>query len=178
MADDKKFEYILNQIEYGVVLVNSKSLKIIKINEAARKMFAFPEIDENFNIVQYIKNKFRVNVSDKGYFYFEGAAIDNCNRIFEVYTKFISNPDGEGAEVIVAIIRDVTVIKAQELKKWNLLGIMANKLKTEITEIRFSLKSVKESGAKQEQALNTVNDHCEKLDRLIKELLLFAESPV
>ncbi|MFA5149791.1 MAG: histidine kinase dimerization/phospho-acceptor domain-containing protein [Candidatus Omnitrophota bacterium] len=184
MVDDKneEFEYILNQIEYGIVVLNKNDLKIVKLNEAAKKMFALPEIDENFNIVAYIQKKFRVNVSDNGYFYFEGETVDNCNSIFEVYTKFIGNEAAGETGKIVAIIRDVTAVKAQELKKLNLLGIISHKLKTHITEARASLRLLKEqgmaeeSGEQQRQALKAVNEHCEKLDELIEKLLLFPES--
>jgi len=182
MVDNKEFDDILNQIEYGIVVLNKRDLKIVKLNEAAKKMFAFPEIDENFNVVSYIQNKFRVNVSDNGYFYFEGEAVDNCNRIFEVYTKLISNQATGESEKIVSIIRDVTSIKAQELKKINYLGVISHRLKTRITETRNSLKLLKEqsvaeeSGQQQSQALKAVNEHCEKLAELIERLLSFAES--
>ena len=172
MVDNQEFEDILNQIEYGIVVLNKKDLKIIKLNEAAKKMFALPEIDENFNAVEYIKNKFRINVSDNGYFYFEGEAVDNCNRIFEVYTKFISNQTtGENGK-IVAVIRDVTAIKAEEMRKLNSLGVIAHQLKTRIAETRASLKLLQGQG----QDLKALNDHCGRLNELIEKLLLFTES--
>ncbi|MDD2927709.1 MAG: hypothetical protein PHE30_02535 [Candidatus Omnitrophica bacterium] len=175
-------ERILNQIEYGVVVVNRKSLKIIKINEAARKMFSLPEIDESFNLISYIQGKFKINVSDNGFFYFEGEAADTCNRIFEVYTKFVCTPVTEGADMIVAIIRDVTDIKAREIKRLDTLGVIAYKLKTRISETKASLRLLKEQGAVKDpdesskQILDALNDHCRKLDELAGELLLFTES--
>ncbi|MDD5568309.1 MAG: hypothetical protein PHY88_03820 [Candidatus Omnitrophica bacterium] len=181
MVDNQEFEDILNQIEYGVVVLNKKDLKIVKLNAAARKMFALPEVDENFNAVAYIKNKFRINVSDNGYFYFEGEAVDNCNRIFEVYTKFISSQVAGEAGKIVAVIRDVTDIKAQEFKKLNDLGVISHQLKSGILETKYSLKLLKGQGAeedqveKRRQALEEANEHCARLGELVEKLLLFVE---
>jgi signal transduction histidine kinase len=182
MVDDKYFEDILSQIEYGIVVLNKKDLKVIKSNEAARKMFSLPEIGENFNLVSYIQSKFRVNVSDNGCFYFEGETLDTSNLVFEVYTKFIRDQESGEERYIVAVIRDVTAIKAEEMKKLNSLGIISHQLKTQINETRVSLKllegwSVKEEPDEQRrEALKAVNEHCEKLDELIEKLLSFTES--
>lgn len=153
-------EYILDQIDYGVIVVNRKTMKIIKINEVAKKMFALSEIDSNFNAVLYIRNKFKVNIGDNGYFYFEGETPDTFNRIFEVYTKFVDSSVAEKENTIVALIRDVTNISAQEREWRNRLGLVVYKLKAQTTELKSSLD----------------NDHYKKLDILIKELLSFVES--
>ena len=150
-------------------MVNKKNFKILKINDAARKMFALPlDANESFDIVGHVKNKFRVNIGNDGYLYFEGETIDNCNRIFEVYTKFIHNQIGDQTEKIVVVIRDVTAIKAEERKKLNLLEVTSYQLKARITEARVSLK--------QRQDLKAAGEECEKMDELAEKLLLLLKS--
>jgi len=144
---DVNLEYILNQIEYGVVVVDRKNQKVIKINEAARKMLLLSEISDNFNIASYIQSKFRINVGDNKYFYFEGESPDTCNRVFEVYTKFIDPPVAGGADMIVAVIREVTDIRAQESKRRNFLQVVSYKLIAQIIEAKSSLALLKGEGA-------------------------------
>lgn len=153
-------EYILDQIDFGVIVVNKKTMKIVKINESARKMLSLSNADENFDVVAYIQKKFRVNVSDNGYFNFEGETSDTFNRIFEVYTKFIDGSNADEIDTIVAIIRDITAIKSREIERRNSLGLIVNKLKVKIAEAKTSLD----------------RDCYEKLNQLIKELLSLVES--
>lgn len=171
-------EYILNQIECGVVVVDRKSLEVIRINQAAQKMFALHEICDNFNIVSYIQSKFRINVGDNKYFYFEGESSDTCNRTFEVYTKFIDTPVAGEADIIVAIIREVTDIKAQESKRRNFLQVVSYKLIAQITEVKSVLSLLKGVSftAEQEQALKALDERFRKIDGLTKALLSFTVS--
>ncbi len=180
MNGDRKenLEYILDQIEYGVIVANRKTLKIIRINEAARKMFALTEIDDNFNMVSYIQSKFRINVSDNRYFYFEGESSDTCNRVFEVYTKFIDSLVAGEVDMIVAIIREVTDIKAQESKRRNFLQVVSYKLIAQITEAKSSLALLKGEGVieEREQSLKALCERFKKIDGLTKALLTFTLS--
>lgn len=171
-------EYILNQIEYGVAMIDRKSMKVIKINQAAKKMFALPEIDDNFNVVSYIQSKFRINVGNNKYFYFEGESSDTCNRTFEVYTKFIDASLAGEADMIVAIIREVTDIKAQESKRRNFLQVISYKLIAQITEVKSILSLLKGESftTEQEQALKELDERFRKIDRLTKALLSFTVS--
>lgn len=187
LLDEKeKFEYILNQIEEGIIVFD-KDLKVIKSNETARRLLFLDTGEETSDFLKHINKLFKIHYAGDLPFDIkkQGVCFDLQREetkkvkplIIEAHSNVIKNPLGEISDITL-LIRDVTKARIEEELKQNFLDLISHKLRTPLTIILGGLDCIRDAvvGSLKEEEQKiffSVRENGLKLLGLITRLLHF-----
>jgi len=143
LDEKEKFEYVLNKIEDGIIVLDNDR-NVVRCNEWARDHLAFSVGDNFAKLVNKLSSVFTVHYdgdlsidipTTSLSFGIERPETETTNPIFyDVHTEIITNPAGELASIVM-MFNDVTEQRSSERLKQTFLGLISHKLRTPVTVV-------------------------------------------
>jgi len=186
LNEKEKFDYILNHINDGIVVLDTK-LSITHINEPAKNLLEFDVKNRDSDIIGHIARNFTIQydadlardiLKQPLAFDIERRATRSTkSRIIGLRTSVVRNPLGEISNIVI-ILNDVTEVRHKEYLQQNFLDLISHKLRTPLAVIlgNASLLTERAAGQLNKKQADLVRGIIEKeavMGQLIDKLLVF-----
>jgi two-component system phosphate regulon sensor histidine kinase PhoR len=176
-------EALLGGMEEGVLILDLNG-RIKKINEAMGtilahafpsdvgrhylEVFRDPELNELIQSTLMEKKGYRRTLSPLG----------QPGRTFQVQSSLVQYP-GNGGEGVIVVFHEVTDLKRLERVRQDFVANVSHELRTPLTAIKGYVEAlhdgVLENLSQTEQFLRVIEQHVERMDKIVSDLLLLSE---
>lgn len=186
LDEKKKFEFVLSEIEDGIVVLDATH-KVVRCNEWACDNLAIGIGDDLSRMIDKLTSAFTVH--------FDGDLNADLQTrplsfeierretkaagalIYDVHTEIIVSPAGEPTSIVI-MFNDVTERRREERLKHSFLGLISHKLRTPIAIVTQYADMVRagaygELNEKQKKAMDAVRIKSYSLMALVEHLIGF-----
>lgn len=184
--EKEKFDFLLNQMEEGVLILDSH-LNIKRFNQSAGRYLRLDAPDPSPDFIRHLNQYFTVLYSrdlnldlkrKKVAFDLERKESEVfAENIVEMHCQPIKEPSGEIASIVI-IMRDVSNIRKEERMKQDFLNFISHKLRTPLSISLIKIQGLKEGlygklNNDQQGSLNIIYESLGHLNNIINKVFDF-----
>ena len=179
--DQRRMEAMLHSINDGVIAVNNEA-RVILVNSAAERILDLPPFSQTDkrHVREVIRlpdlaNIFLKSLNTRMELEEEIRLGPPDRRVLEIETSLIETSPGERIGII-AVIRDVTILRELEQAKSDFVSTVSHELRTPLTSIKAYTATLRRRDVEfdentRQEFLQVVEEETDRLTRLVSDIL-------